>query len=148
MHHSLDDTVYNHFAPHVHLPGSGRPQQYPIAPPLSNSTHPPPRFWATPAVSNSSRTNAIPPLLGQVFPEGLAPLSDKIDELVERSERHLRDEIQEQRLRHRAAMAAAAVVSGSPPSSPELGGRGGRQSTPAGLRMQRIQVSDREGEVY
>ena len=118
---SFEETASHMFARHIH----------------------PLRFWATPAVSNSSRTNAIPPLLVQVFPEGLAPLSDKIDELVERSERHLRDEIQEQRMQYKAA-AAAAAVGRSPPSSPVLGGRG-RQSTPAGLRMQRIQVSVREG---
>ena len=75
----------------------------------------------------------------QVFPEGLAPLSDKIDELVGRSERHLRAEIQEQRMKQRSAAGFGSAPSSplhpvAPPSRAGL-------TTPAGLRMQRIQVS-------
>lgn len=43
------------------------------------------RFWATPAVSATGRSNALGSLLSTVFPEGLAPLADKVDELVERT---------------------------------------------------------------
>jgi len=55
---------------------------------VSKGCTPAERFWAMPAVSATARSNAIAPLLGQVFPEGLAPLASKLDELVLRSMRN------------------------------------------------------------
>ncbi|KAF5828870.1 hypothetical protein DUNSADRAFT_16956 [Dunaliella salina] len=54
---------------------------------VSKGCTPAERFWSMPAVSATARSNAIAPLLGQVFPEGLAPLASKLDELVLRSMR-------------------------------------------------------------
>ncbi|KAJ9513607.1 hypothetical protein QJQ45_006090 [Haematococcus lacustris] len=44
-------------------------------------------FWSQPAVSGTARSNAILPLLHQMYPEGLQPLAAKLDDLVARTSR-------------------------------------------------------------
>eukprot|EP00195_Chlamydomonas_chlamydogama_P007490 CAMPEP_0202906884 /NCGR_PEP_ID=MMETSP1392-20130828/40599_1 /ASSEMBLY_ACC=CAM_ASM_000868 /TAXON_ID=225041 /ORGANISM="Chlamydomonas chlamydogama, Strain SAG 11-48b" /LENGTH=944 /DNA_ID=CAMNT_0049595565 /DNA_START=401 /DNA_END=3235 /DNA_ORIENTATION=+ len=55
---------------------------------IKDGVTPSERFWSAPAVSGTARSNAINPLLSQVYPEGLAPLAEKIDELIERTARY------------------------------------------------------------
>lgn len=44
------------------------------------------RFWSVPALcASSARSTALAPLLKQVYPEGLGPLADKLDQLLERA---------------------------------------------------------------
>lgn len=44
------------------------------------------RFWSVPALcASSARTTALVPLLKQVYPEGLGPLADKLDQLIDRT---------------------------------------------------------------
>ncbi|GAX82445.1 hypothetical protein CEUSTIGMA_g9873.t1 [Chlamydomonas eustigma] len=60
---------------------------------IREGTTPVERFWVNPSVSKPGRGNAIIPLLNQVYPEGMAPLGFKIDELVDRSARHTQADI-------------------------------------------------------
>ncbi len=51
---------------------------------LAEGTTPVERFWVNPSASKTGRGNAINPLLNQIYPEGMAPLGYKIDEIIER----------------------------------------------------------------
>eukprot|EP00798_Chlamydomonas_sp_ICE-L_P016235 gene16235-22401_t len=55
---------------------------------IIRSCTPSERFWSTPALSGTAAGNAIRPLISSVYPEGLGPLAEKIDDLTDRSVRH------------------------------------------------------------
>ena len=62
-------------------------------------------FWCSPHANATNRSLTIPPLLNQIFPEGLKPLGDKVEELVIRTAR-----------KTQGVIAANASVASSPKS--------------------------------